>query len=340
MMRIGNVVIRTGFNTLQIFHDVTSGTDSSWMTDWIIPVRVVDELHEVEIFFDTASQQVLSATLDGVSLVLAGVQVTRPFSFSGLFRIGDSNGLFGGWSGIVANVELEDTGTPSNTFSWAVDEASANTEASQVNVRALTYVNIAAGLPVRELFTFNVGLNQWDGNNGTTLTLPVVPTTADITEVGPSFTESINVTLSTALIEAAITELGPSFTESIELSLTAKLNAAITEAGPSFTESINATVLAQGVFVNISESGPSFTESVIAEISKNVIATITEQGPSFSESIVTNILKDIAASITENGPSFTESIVAKTPTKWIDKPDVDTTWGNKAKVSTTWTDIT
>ena len=68
-------------------------------------------------------------------------------------------------------------------------------------------------------------------------------------------------------ISIEVTESGPSFTESIAATLTETLtiNADIAEQGPSFTESININVIGDRI-ASIVESGPSFVESIIASI--------------------------------------------------------------------------
>lgn len=114
-------------------------------------------------------------------------------------------------------------------------------------------------------------------------------------------------------LTSTITELGPSFGESISATLTAQLSASITESGPSFTDSIDVILTSLTIAAGITEDGPSFTESVGTNILQNIEASTTEQGPLFNESISANIAQDITASATESGPSFNETIIAAMP---------------------------
>ena len=192
---------------------------------------------------------------------------------------------------------------------------SASNPSQDINLDA-TASSHAAGTPI---WTDVIG-----GNNATGVNFPTDGSawvdlggggiSLSVTETGPSFTESINTTL-TAAINVSITESGPNFTESIAATLTAlTISADITEIGPSFTESINATVTtAVGISVSIAEVGPSFTESIGALLGVNLNTAITEQGPSFSESATVSAIKEITLLITETGPSFTESINVTLP---------------------------
>jgi hypothetical protein len=137
-----------------------------------------------------------------------------------------------------------------------------------------------------------------------------------VTELGPSFSDSINISLS-ANITSTITESGPSFADNISATLsTLTIQASITESGPLFTESasINVTPSAS-INASISEVGPSFTDSISVDLGVNLSATITELGPGFTDSISINITKDITASITESGPSFADIINVFVPIK-------------------------
>jgi len=162
------------------------------------------------------------------------------------------------------------------------------------------------------------------GNNGTGVNMPTDGSawvdlggggiSIEVTESGPSFTESINTNLSVN-ITGAIVENGPAFTDAVNVTLTSlTLQANIAESGPSFTESIAAT-LTETLTINtdIVEQGPSFTESITASLGVNITSVITESGPSFTESINISVIGDRVASIVENGPSFTESIIASIP---------------------------
>lgn len=307
---LGSFQIRTSVSTIVVFTNQNAG--AMWTFNRSRNGGI-DEIDEFEIRGNTGTPSV-DAFQNGTPLGRIGTNTENP-NFSGIVTLGNSDDAFRELGGYLFDFSMVEVIPAGDDRAWGIDQAVNNTEASTLDASTLTYNNVPAGLPSRELFTLTG--SQWIGNNSTVLEIfyPLDSgTTADITESGPSFTESITVSVSVP-IEAAITESGPSFTESISASLTAKLNAAITEAGPSFTESITATVMSQGISVNITENGPSFTESIVAGISKNIIATITEQGPSFTESINVQIIKDITVNITENGPSFTESIIASIPIK-------------------------
>lgn len=138
----------------------------------------------------------------------------------------------------------------------------------------------------------------------------------DITETGPSFTESISANLSPNII-VSISESGPSFTEFINANLSSlTIQSSIVESGPSFVEQSSLTVTPSlNINASISESGPSFLETSAVDLSKNISIAITENGPSFIENINTSIKKDITSTITEFGPSFNENITVKIPIK-------------------------
>ena len=135
-----------------------------------------------------------------------------------------------------------------------------------------------------------------------------------VTESGPSFTESINTSLSVN-ITGDIVENGPAFTEAVNVTLTSlTLQANIAEAGPAFTESITATLTETlTISADITEQGPAFSELITVNLGVNITSAITELGPSFTESINISVTGDRLASIVESGPSFTESIIASIP---------------------------
>ena len=138
-------------------------------------------------------------------------------------------------------------------------------------------------------------------------------TEATITETGPSFTDSISISVSQN-ITSNITESGPSFTDTINATITSlAINASITESGPSFTDSISVDVSSLNINASITEQGPSFTDAISVDLSYNLTANISEQGPSFTDLSNISVLKAIDATITENGPSFTESIRVTLP---------------------------
>jgi len=63
------------------------------------------------------------------------------------------------FDGVIANVKFTDLVTSNNTFTFALDEVTANTETAAEGGNSVTYTNIPTGAPDRELFTL-VG-DEW-----------------------------------------------------------------------------------------------------------------------------------------------------------------------------------
>jgi hypothetical protein len=60
---------------------------------------------------------------------------------------------------VLADIKLADDATSNNTFTFALDEATSNTETAAEGGNSVTYTNIPTGAPDRELFTF--GDDDW-----------------------------------------------------------------------------------------------------------------------------------------------------------------------------------
>jgi hypothetical protein len=130
----------------------------------------------------------------------------------------------------------------------------------------------------------------------------------------------------------SIVEAGPSFTDSISASVTSAgvITTSILESGPSFTDSI-ASIVTGNISASIASNGPSFTDSITVLSTGNITASIVGTGPSFTDaiSITSSAPSLITTSIIESGPSFSDAILVAVPTAWTDKVKVVTNWTDR-----------
>lgn len=171
-LTIGDYMVLLGSSGGQIYvYPDISGDDFTNYTRFMASEEfAIDDIHEVTITGSTASSSVTSLLLDGVSLSKTVVGSNKFPSFAGNAYIGYQSGLRD-CEAIIADVELIDDDDASNSPSYALGEATGNTENSLTNGSVATYISIAEGEPARVAFSPNSEGTQLIGDNGRVLTI-------------------------------------------------------------------------------------------------------------------------------------------------------------------------